>query len=55
MQVDWVALNGVLGDLAHAVDAMYPLYRCYYRNVVINPLGSFSEVIDRAARTSFKL
>ena len=54
-QVDWVALNGVLGDLAHAVDAMYTLYRCYYRNVVINPLGSFSEVIDRASRTSFKL
>lgn len=53
--MDWNALNGVLGDLAHAVDAMVSLYRTHYQNVVIHPLGSFSEVIDRDSRTSFKL
>ena len=53
--MDWNTLNGVLGDLAQAVDAMVFLYRTHYQNVMIHPMGSFSEVIDRDSQTSFKL
>ena len=54
-QIDWSSINGILGELAHVVDAMHALYGKSYTIVVIKPMGSFSEVIDLTTKTSYKL
>lgn len=55
MQIDWASVNGILGELAHVVDAMHALYGKSYTTVVIKPMGSYSEVIDLTTKTSYKL
>ena len=48
-------MNALLGDLAQAVDAMYHLYGKTYSSIVLKPMGSFSEIIDYANKTSYCL
>lgn len=55
VQIDWSSVNGILGELAHAVDAMHALYGKSYTTVVIKPMGSYSDVIDLTTKTSYKL
>ncbi len=54
-QIDWNTVNGVLGELLQAVDALHSLYGKRYGEIVLKPQGAASEVIDLAQRTSYKL
>ena len=54
-QIDWNMVNGVLGELLQAVDALHSLYGKRYGEIVLKPQGAASEVIDLAQKTSYKL